>query len=247
MAISLLGKTALVTGAAKRLGRAIALALADEGCNLIIHYYQSADEAEEVVREIKAKGVNAWAIKADLSKSDEAESLISSSLKESGKLDFLINSASIFPKSTIDTANFEDLIQNIQINAWVPFILARNLANSSNSGQIINILDTRVWGYDWQHVGYQASKNMLALFTKMMAVKLAPSFTVNALSPGLILPPAGKDESNMQQLKDSVPLKKTGSPEEITDAILFLLKSSFITGQVIFVDGGRHLNEVFSG
>lgn len=239
----LAGKTALVTGAAKRIGRETALSLADEGASVIIHYRDSVDEAKELCREIREKGVSAWTLQADFEKPEEYETLIRRALDEAGGLDILVNNASIFPPDTLDNITFESLVTNIQVNAWAPFSLAREFKRMVGRGMIINMLDSRIEDADWSHVGYILSKHVLAAMTKMMALDYAPDIRVNAVAPGLILPPPGKDESYIEALKDTVPLRKHGDPQDVADAVVYLAKSDFLTGEVIFVDGGRQLRE----
>lgn len=240
---SLYGKTALVTGAAKRIGREIALTLAGEGANIVIHYRSSRDEAENLIREIIGMGVGAWAVQADFDDLVATGSLIGCALSTAGSLDILVNSASIFPQDTIDDLTFESLISNVRVNSWAPFVLARSFAETVGRGRIVNLLDSRIDDNDWRHVGYILSKHVLAAMTRMMALRYAPEIAVNGVSPGLILPPPGKDESYIEALKDTVPLKKHGDPQDVADAVLYLVSSDFVTGEMIYVDGGRHLKE----
>ena len=240
---SLHGKTALVTGAAKRIGREIALALARAGINVAVHFRQSAKQAEELRAELASNGVTAWMVEADFNDIAATQRLIPEVLEKAGSLDILVNSASMFLPSTIQNLEFAGLTQHMQINAWAPFVLSREFARLSGRGKIINILDTRIVGDDQSHVAYILSKQVFALLMKMTAVEFAPRITVNGVAPGLILPPAGKDESYLDGLAQTIPLKRHGEPVDIADAVLYLLKSDFVTGQVIFVDGGRHLME----
>jgi len=240
---SLHGKTALVTGAAKRIGREIALALARAGVNVAVHFRQSAKQAEELRAELASHGVRAWLVEADFSDIAATQRLIPEVLEKAGSLDILVNSASMFLPSTIRNLEFADLMQHMQVNAWAPFVLSREFARLSARGKIINMLDTRIVGDDQSHVAYILSKQVFALLMKMTAIEFAPRITVNGVAPGLILPPAGKDESYMDDLARTIPLKRHGKPADIADAVLYLLKSDFVTGQVIFVDGGRHLME----
>ncbi|MFH1438613.1 MAG: SDR family oxidoreductase [Pseudomonadota bacterium] len=235
------GKTALITGSARRLGRATALALAGAGADIVVHYRGSAAEAERVVEEIGGVGRKAWAIGADLAVRREAEGLIERAAQAAGPLTILVNSASVFPPGGLDTITMDDLQKNIELNAWAPLLLGRKFAAQTETGHIVNFLDTKVAGYDWGHAAYHASKVMLELFTRMMAIRFAPGIAVNAVAPGLILPPAGKDGQYLEGLKDSTLLKRAGDPKQVADAVLFLVTSEYITGQVIFVDGGRHL------
>lgn len=237
------GQTALITGAAKRIGRAIALALADEGANIIAHYNTSADEANALYGELTERGVECWTIRADFSKPEQYQSLIERAVEIAGGFDILVNSAAVFPSGKLEEITFDDLVSALEINAWAPFVLARSFADRIGRGKIVNLLDTRIGSYDWSHVGYILAKKTLAELTKMMALKFAPDITVNAVAPGLILPPAGQDQSYLDRLTDTVPLKRHGEPEDVARAVVFLVKSDFVTGEVIYVDGGRHLRE----
>jgi NAD(P)-dependent dehydrogenase (short-subunit alcohol dehydrogenase family) len=243
MAESIRGMTALITGAARRIGRETALTLADEGVNIVVHYNTSADDAVALCAEVEAKGVQAWPLQADFTRREEIDALIPAALETAGRLDILINNASIFPMETLENVTLESLQENIDVNAWTPFELGRSFKAAVGRGKIINMLDSRLHGYDWTHVGYIISKHAFAAFTRMMALAFAPDITVNAVAPGLILPPPGKDESYIDKLIYTVPLKRHGSPQDIADAIVYLLKAPFVTGEVIFVDGGRHLME----
>jgi len=244
---SLRGSTALVTGAGKRLGRAVALALADEGVNIVIHYRSSEDGAKGLGEELEKKGVRHWSIKADFEKKEEYESLVARAVKESGNLNILINSASIFFKNTLKDVDFDSVTRHMQVNAWVPFVLSREFSKHVTRGKIVNILDARLIGYDWAHVAYILSKHALSVLTRMTALEFAPAITVNGVSPGLILPPPGEGESYLDRLAENLPLKRHGGPEDIAAAVVYLLKNDFLTGTVINVDGGRHLIGVKNG
>ncbi|MHB0878064.1 MAG: SDR family oxidoreductase [Anaerolineae bacterium] len=237
------GQTALVTGAAKRIGRAVCLALADEGANLVLHYNTSAAEALALAREVEQRGVRVWPVQADFAAPSQYESLLSRVLAEAGALDILINSASIFPAETLQELTLASLVRNVEVNAWAPFVLGRDFARLVGRGRIVNMLDSHLGGYDWKHVGYILSKHAFAVLTEMMAIEFAPDITVNGIAPGLILPPPGQPESYIDELAHTVPLRRHGSPEDVAQAVLYLLQSDFVTGQVINVDGGRHLRE----
>jgi pteridine reductase len=237
------GKTALVTGAAKRIGREIAFALANAGVNVAIHYRQSAKHAEELRNELVPLGVRAWLVKADFNDLAATQQLIPEVLAATGSLEILVNSASLFLQSSIWNLDYAGLLQQMQVNAWAPFVLSREFARHADRGKIINLLDSRIVGDDRSHVSYILSKRAFASLMTMMALEFAPEITVNGVAPGLILPPAGKDESYLDELAQTIPLKRHGEPADIADAVMYLLKSNFITGQVIFVDGGRHLME----
>ncbi|MHB9105889.1 MAG: SDR family oxidoreductase [Armatimonadota bacterium] len=247
MAKSLSGTTALITGAAKRIGRAIALTLANEGVNIVVHYNRSDDEAEDLRRELADLGVKSWAVRADFAQPTEYVSLLDRALEAAGSLDILVNNASIFPPEKLDEMTLESLNLNIEVNAWVPFQLSRDFAQKVGKGSIVNLIDSRTRGYDWNHTGYILSKHVLGVMTRMLALKYAPDVTVNGISPGLILPPPGQDQSYLDKLVHTVPLKRHGDAQDIADAALYLLKSNFLTGEVIYVDGGRHLLEYIGG
>ena len=233
------GRTALVTGATGRIGREIALSLAVEGVNVLIHYRHSRLEAETIYREIRKHGVGAWLLQADFNNSRNCELFIKRAEKIAGKPDILINSASSFTESTLQKVSKNDLIDNMQINAWAPLLIGRAFSRSAgDTGAIVNLLDSRIRGYDRSHVGYILSKHALEVLTAMMAMEFAPRITVNAVAPGLILPLTGA----IRQVKN-IPLKRNGDARDIARAVVFLLKSGFITGQVIWVDGGRHVRE----
>ncbi len=238
------GQTAIVTGAARRIGRAISIALAEAGANIVVHDHQSLQgECEKLCDELDKFGIVSRIVTADFESPDDYESLIGRALKVTGNMNILVNNASIFIGDTLRDADFKNLMRHMQINAWAPLVLSREFARLVTKGKIINLLDTRISGYDWKHVSYILSKQVLYILTKMMAVEFASSISVNAVAPGLILPPPGRDMSYLQEMAQTVPLKRHGGSSDIVDAVLFLLRSDFITGQVINVDGGRHLKE----
>lgn len=239
--LSLAGKTALITGAAKRLGKALALSLAQQGVNVIVHFNRSEQEATAVCDEVRHQGVSAWSLQADLSDAEQTETLFDRAVAEAGPIDILINNASTFGKETIWQTSAQSLEANLRIHATAPLILARALARQDHGGAIVNMLDTRVTVYDHKHVSYHISKRVLLTLTRMLALELAPAIAVNAVAPGLILPPSGEDESYLKKLAHCNPLNRYGDPEQVADAVLFLLRSRFVTGQVIYVDGGYHM------
>ena len=242
------GKTALVTGGAKRLGKAVALSLSKAGANVMIHYGTSRDDAEATVEAIRATGVSGWCIQSDLSDPTATEALFAHAQEMAGPFHILVNNASIFPEKGFGDFTADDLTANISVNALAPAILARRFAaQSQEEGQIINFLDCRIVDYDERHVPYHLSKRMLFTLTRIMALEFAPAIQVNAVAPGLILPPEGKDIAYLERLAHTNPLQRYGEEEDIVDAVLFLLKSSFITGQVLFIDGGRHIKGAMYG
>ncbi|MBN1818876.1 MAG: SDR family oxidoreductase [Sedimentisphaerales bacterium] len=243
----LAGQTALITGGARRLGRATALALAGSGVNVIVHYNRSSADAEILVDDLRHKGIRAWSIRADLTEPGAPDALFAEALSLAGPLDILINSASIFNADTVKTLTEEALWYNVQVHAVAPLLLARAFARQNQASQILNFLDCRIMDYDSRHASYHLSKRMLFTLTRMLAMELAPQIRVNAVAPGLILPPEGKDQTYLQELAHTNPLRRHGDPGDIAEAVLYLLNASFVTGQVLFVDGGRHMRGTMYG
>ncbi len=238
------GQTALVTGGAKRLGRSIALALAEAGVNISIHYRGSQAAAEATADDVRAKGVKAVVLQADLATPGTAVGLYESAVAEIGPIDILVNNASIFRQATLAQCSEEELHANIQLHANSPLQLSRCMSAAGRQGVIINLLDTRIARHDSAYGAYCLSKRMLADQTTMLALDLAPNIRVNGVAPGPILPPAGSRDGLMDELAARVPLQITGTPDDISEAILFLVRSSFVSGQVIYVDGGSHLPRI---
>ena len=235
------GKTALVTGAARRLGRAIALALAEEGCGVVVHYRGSAEAARQTAADVEARGVRAWCVQADLGVLAEAEALLPRAAELAGPVDVLVNSAAVFPDDRVTDFGWDALAGCIGTNAMAPLVLSRALAAQGRGGSIVNLLDARMVDYDARHASYHLSKRMLFSLTRMTALEFAPSIRVNAVAPGLILPPPGQGAGYLEKLASTNPLRRWGKPEDVAAAVVFLLRSDFITGQVIYVDGGRHM------
>lgn len=237
-----------MTGGAVRLGRAITLMLSEQGCNVVIHYRQSKDEARATASMAEANGVKAFIAEADLADPEGPEDLFQKAVSAAGPIDILINNASIFTSDHIADLDMKDLHRIIDINAMAPFLLSRKMAGQKRPGSvIINLLDTRICDYDREHVSYHLSKRMLFSLTRMMAMELAPDVRVNGVAPGLILPPSGQTQDYLDRLAHTNPLLRTGSPQDITDAVLYLCKAEFVTGQVIHVDGGRHMKGCMYG
>jgi len=245
--VELAGKTALITGAAKRIGAATAQALAAAGATAVLHYRDSAAEAEALAQDIQKTGGAALTVQADFSNPASAEALFEEVRQLAGRIDFLINNASIFRAQEMNDVQPHDFYENININALAPFILARAFAKQGRPGAIINLLDTRIASYDNYHFAYHLSKRMLADITRAMALEFAPQVRVNAVAPGVVLPPEGEDTAYLERLSKTNPLQTHGSAEEVAQAICFLLQSPFITGQILYIDGGRHLKGTIHG
>ncbi len=239
--VSLAGKTALVTGAAKRIGKAIATALAQNGVHVAVHYNQSAADALVLCEDLRRLGVSAWPIQGDLMDAGQTAQVFHDAAAQAGPIDLLVNNASIFDRDTLWEATAESIAKNVRIHAVAPLILSRELARQGRAAHVVNLLDTRVAVYDREHASYDLSKSMLLTLTWMLALELAPNVAVNAVAPGSILPPPGQSEAYLAKLAHANPQNRIGTPDDIADAVLFLLRSRFITGQIVYVDGGIHM------
>jgi pteridine reductase len=247
--IDLTGQNALITGAAKRVGRVIASSLADRGVNIVAHYNTSRAEAESLTAELRERGVGAWALQASLDDPEQIERMWQRALDSvpGGQLSILVNNASIFPSDTLSTLGLETLEQNLSINALAPLRLIRLFADQEQPGCVVNLLDSRIGGYMKKHVSYALSKRMLFDLTRMLALELAPRVRVNAVAPGMILPPEGESGEELERLAARAPLGRWGEPEDVAGAVIFLLRNNYLTGQVIFVDGGAFIKEDLYG
>lgn len=239
--IVLAGQTALVTGAGRRLGRAVALALARAGANVALHYRNSAEEAEATAAEANLRGARTWLFEADLSTPAAAAELVERAAAETGGLDILVNSASMFDECSFAESTSEAVLENVNLNALAPMYAARAFAAQRRPGVIVNMTDAMVADYYRKHVPYHLSKRMLHTLTSIMAVEFAPQVRVNAVAPGLVLPPEGRGTDYLESLRHTNPLNRHGSEDGVADAVLYLLRAGFVTGQTLYVDGGRHL------
>ncbi|NKB22405.1 MAG: SDR family oxidoreductase [Alphaproteobacteria bacterium] len=237
-------KNALVTGAARRIGSAIARSLAADGWSVAVHYQDSAEDAASVVNDIKAAGCNAVAIQAELSDDRQATALIEQATKEIGPITCLVNNASVFEPDTIETATADSWNRHIQANLQAPFFLTQRFSEllpDDQTGNVINLLDQRVWNLTPHFVSYTVSKSGLWALTQSLALALAPRIRVNGIGPGPALPsPRQSQEQFAEQCADT-PLGQGTSPEEISQAVQYILSAQSMTGQMIALDGGQHL------
>jgi pteridine reductase len=235
------GRSAIVTGAGRRLGRAFAEALAERGANVVVHYGRSAEEAEEVVAGLLSRGAQAAAVQADLANPEEAVELVSRAEQAIGEIDLLVNNAAIFgPIEALD-ASIEDWQLHMNVNLTAPFLIAQQFARSREGrpGSIVNLLDWRAMRPGADHFPYTISKAALAALTRGLAVSFAPGIRVNGLALGAILPPS---DGGTNDPLEGVPSGRWGTIEEAIDALLFLLVGpEYVTGEILHVDGGRHL------
>jgi NAD(P)-dependent dehydrogenase (short-subunit alcohol dehydrogenase family) len=238
----LAGQVALVTGGAVRLGRAIALALAREGCHVGLHYHRSAKAARETVRELSALGVEAGAFRADVSRPEEARRLVQETVRHFGRLDVLVNNAGIFFRTPLLKTTPAQWDRLLAVNLRGPFLVSQAAARAmrqAGRGRIINIAD--VGGiHAWpSYIPYCVSKAGLLMLTRGLALALAPRVQVNCVAPGAVLLPEGAPSALRQRLRREVPMGREGDPEDVAAAVIFFATCpSYITGQVLCVDGG---------
>ncbi|MCU0522158.1 MAG: SDR family oxidoreductase [Anaerolineae bacterium] len=249
--MELMGSTALVTGGAVRLGRAIALGLARAGADVAISYSSSAGPADETVSEILALGRRAVAFRADFGGDFRAEDLVLQTEEALGPLSVLVNSAAIFEHGNWDDTTEENWERHFSINLKAPFFLSQAFGRrvkgqfasglSGRRGHVVNIADWRAVRPGTDHVAYTLAKAGLVAMTKSLALALAPEIQVNAVAPGIILPPPGADDAFIERKAAQIPARRVGSPEEVVKAVLYLLDSDFVTGDLVYVTGGEHL------
>ena len=238
------GKVALVTGAAKRVGRSIALALAERGAELVIHYHTSEREAQEVAALAKKAGGKPVVVRADLSVPADVREMVNTAMRAFGRVEILVNSAAIFSRTPFLTVTEEDWDRFLGVNLKAPFLLCRlvgEVMSRQGCGVIVNLADiagAKVWA---EYIPYSVSKAGLLALTTGLAKALAPDVRVNAIAPGTVLLPDGSDAAEQGRAVGRVPLRRLGLPEDITRAALYLIESDFVTGEVLTVDGGQRL------
>lgn len=241
----LTGRCALVTGGARRIGRALALALAGAGAKVVVHYNTSAGEAADLCEEIAALGSTAGAVPGDLADPSVCADLLARASGVIGQpLDILVNNASIFGQGSVRETTVEDWDGNQAVNLRAPFLLSRAFAAQVPEGppaDIINLNDDRVAKPGADHFAYTVSKVGLHGLTRSLALALAPSVRVNELALGAVLPPETAPSDYVHTLKADIPTGRFGSVAEVTDALLFLLGNPAFTGQTLYINGGRHL------
>lgn len=236
--------TALVTGAARRIGRAIALHLAQSGWNIAVHHHRSASDADTLVAMIAGMGRRSAAIAADLASEAETSTLLDRTRAAVGPVTALINNASIFENDRIETLTRASWDRHMEINLRAPLVLTQAFARqlpAAAPGSVVNILDQRIHNLTPQFMSYTVSKMGLWTLTRTLAMALAPRIRVNAVGPGPTLPSIHQTDEQFARQWQSVPLAHPIEPTEIAEAVRFLLDASSVTGQMIVVDGGQHL------
>jgi pteridine reductase len=242
--MQLQGKIALVTGAGRRLGRAMAHTLARRGMSLAIHYHGSAAGAEELRRDITAAGGRAACLQADLTDPEAARRLPQQVVSEFGGLDVLVNSAAVMHRLAFDETTPEQWNEILDLNLRSVFFCTQGAAPALRAagGKVVNIADLAGLEPWTGFAAHSISKAGVVMLTKVMALSLAPDVTVNAIAPGAVLVPEDYPPEERERLARSTPLRRLGSPEDVVSTLLYLLEEGdFVTGQVLVVDGGRFL------
>jgi NAD(P)-dependent dehydrogenase (short-subunit alcohol dehydrogenase family) len=235
---------ALVTGAAVRIGRAIALGLAADGWTVAVHHHRSSGAARAVVASIVRQGGRARAFAADLGRETAVRALIPRIARALGPVSLLVNNAAVFAYDDVTTADRRSWDRHLSVNLRAPFVLAQRLAAQlppRAAGHIVNLLDQRVWRLTPYFMSYTVSKTALWTLTRTLAMALAPRIRVNAIGPGPTLPSARQSAGDFRRQVAATPLGRGATPAEIYDAVRFILAAPAMTGQMIALDGGQHL------
>ncbi|MGE6605574.1 SDR family oxidoreductase [Halomonas sp. NPDC076908] len=234
-------KAALVTGGATRLGRYFAEDLADVGYNIALHVNGSRTEAEEVAAGIRAKGRECEVFPCNFL-NDDLEALIQSVKQRFPGFSLLLNSASIYDPAPIAETELAMLEAQFRVNMFTPFLLTRHFAQAVTEGQVINIIDSKIAYHQYPYAAYLLSKKSLAEMTRMAALEFAPRIRINGIAPGVVLPAAQRVSDYIEWRIDAIPVKHQGKPNHLIQALHYLLDNTFVTGQILFVDGGESIN-----
>ncbi len=237
-------RTAVITGAARRVGRAIALGLAESGASVFVHYNRSAAPAEELLAEIESRGGRGAVGSVDLSQPELAPGLIDMATDALGEVSIVVNSASGFATDTLDDVTVEGWRRSHDLTLAAPVFLTQRFAErlgDESFGAVVNITDVRTMSPYLKHFSYVVAKGGIDTFTRAAALALAPRIRVNAVALGVILPPPGEDAAYVAALAADLPLQRAGGTEPVVAAALSLIGNDFITGEIIRVDGGGHL------
>ncbi|MDE2164901.1 MAG: SDR family oxidoreductase [Alphaproteobacteria bacterium] len=239
------GRSALVTGGARRIGRAIALTLAAHGWDVAVHYGESREDAEALAAEIGQRERRAVALGADLTREADVIGLVPRAAAAVGPLTLLVNNASLFERDDALTVTRASWDRHLETNLRAPFVLMQEFARqlpAETDGSIVNILDERVWNLTPYFVSYTVSKTALWTLTQTMAMAMAPRVRVNGIGPGPTLPSPRQSDEQFRRQVELLPLRRSTTPDEIARAVTFILDSPAMTGQMIALDGGQHLN-----
>jgi pteridine reductase len=241
--LALSGSIALVTGASRRIGCALALHLARAGADIAVHYGTDQSGAESTAKQARAEGVRAITLQADLQQPDQAAGLIEKVTDSLGTPSILINNASVFESGGILDTSLEAWERHLKVNLTAPFLISQAFARACSGSRavILNLLDWRALNPGPDHLAYTVAKAGLAALTISLAQALAPGIRVNGLALGAILPPSGQQTKDLDLIAD-VPAQRWGEVEEVCQAVHFLIAGpDYITGEILHIDGGRHL------
>lgn len=242
--MELQGKTALVTGGARRVGRELCLALARAGADVVVNYRRSSAAADELCREIRALDRDALPVQADVSSGDEVRRLVESAGERFGRLDIVVNSASSFEHAPVEEITEAAWDRVMAVNLKAPFLVAQAahaMLRAHGDGLVVNVADLagiQAWSA-YAHHG--VSKAGLIHLTRILARAFAPEVRVNAIAPGTVLPPEDYTPAQIEELRRRTPLRRIGSPADVAGALLYLVGADYVTGHVLVVDGGRLL------
>ncbi len=236
-------RLALVTGAGHRVGRAIALGLAGRGYDVAVHHNASEAPARETVALVRGLGVDAHTFAADLTAEESPGRLIDDVRARMGPLDVLVNSAAVMMRTPIDDVTVAEWDAMFALNLRAPFFLARAAAATmrDRGGVIVNIADLAAFETWPAYVPHGITKAGVVQMTRALARVLAPRIRVNAVAPGAVLLPPDWTDADAARLADTTPLKRIGSPDDVVQAVLFLIDAEYVTGETLIVDGGRHV------
>lgn len=237
-------KVALVTGAGRRIGRALALDLAAQGWTVAVHYFSSKADADEVVAECGRLGGRAVAVQANLAREAEVDDLVPEVIERLGALTLLVNNASVFERDEAADATRQSWDLHMEVNLRAPFALSQAFVRQlpqGRSGLIMNILDQRVWNLTPHFLSYTLSKSALWTLTRTMAMAFAPDVRVNAIGPGPTMRNERQSEDHFKAQWSAVPLKRPTAAADICAALRFFIESPSVTGQMLALDGGEHL------
>lgn len=244
-------RTALVTGSAVRIGKAIALKLASEGINVLIHARTHSAEAESAVNAVRDMGVHSDLAFHDLRDSEGTGGWFEELYHRTGVIDILVNSACSYPEDSYDTLNSSALNETMTEQVLSPLsmmrVMKQMIKNKGHSGAVVNILDSRIAGRNSTHAAYHIAKRSLFTLTRDLAMEYAPTIRVNAVAPGIILPPTAHGKEWLRLMASTNPMNMHGHPEDVAEAVFYLIQASFVTGQIIYIDGGRHLKKCAYG
>ena len=240
---NLTGRVALVTGAGRRVGRAIALALGARGMHVVVHFNGSRTGADETARLITDAGGKAIVEQADLTQVEAANELVDRAIAWRGALSALVNSAAIMLRTPVGETTTPDWDTMFALNVRAPYFLSQRAAPAlaASQGAIVNIADLAAFESWPAYVPHGMTKAAVVQMTRAMARALAPGVRVNAVAPGVVLLPEGWSEEEAEHLRSTTPLRRLGSPEDVAQVVVFLLEAQYVTGEVIRVDGGRHI------